>query len=139
MTLCHPHSRTSRKLAVALVAGLALAPIGAAQAGSLSLSLNARNAQEARALNTAITLYSIHRDIRSGADVRQFGRNHAAALAQSGGNNRGIIHQQGRNHSANLSQQGGNNSQVILQFGDGAHADVAQHGGQAGILLQFSR
>lgn len=130
-------SRTALRLG--LVATLALAPMAAAQAGSLSLSLNARNAQEARALNTAISLYALHRDIDSGADIRQIGRNHAAGLYQSGGGNRAIIHQRGRNHTANLTQTGGNNGQVILQFGNGAHADVAQHGGQAGILLQFSR
>lgn len=129
---------TAFKLALAVAAGLSLSAPVAAQAGSLSLSLNARNAQDARALDSAITLYSIHRDIRAGADVRQVGRNHAAGIYQSGGNNRGIIHQRGRNHSASLSQTGGNNSQIIMQFGNGAHADVAQHGGQAGILLQFS-
>lgn len=132
-------SISSTKLALACAVALSVLPLAPVQAGSLSLSLNARNAQEARALRTAVTLYSIHRDIRSGADVRQVGRNHAAAIAQSGGNNRGIIHQRGRNHSANLSQRGGNNAQVILQFGNGAQADVAQHGGQSGILLQFSR
>ena len=130
---------SSFKLAFAVVAGLSVLPLGAAQAGSLSLSLNARNAQEARALNTAITLYSIHRAIRSGADVRQVGRNHAAGLVQSGRNNRGIIHQRGRNHTANLQQSGGNNSQIILQFGTRARADVAQYGGQSGILLQFGQ
>jgi len=130
---------SSAKVALALVASLTtFAPISA-QAGNLSLSLNARNAQEARALNTAIALYALHRDIKSGADIRQVGRNHAAGLSQSGGNNRAIIHQRGRNHTANLTQSGGHNGQVILQFGKGAHANVAQNGGQAGILLQFSQ
>jgi len=113
--------------------------MAAAQAGSLSVSLQARNAPEARFLNTAIALYALHRDIKSGADVRQIGRNNAAGIVQSGGRNRGIIHQEGRNHSARLSQSGGRNGQVILQFGDGAQADVSQYGGEAGILLQFSR
>ena len=68
----------SHKIALAFVLGLtALAPISA-QAGSLSLSLNARTGQEARALNTAIALYALHRDLKSGADIRQIGRNHAA-------------------------------------------------------------
>lgn len=129
----------SGRLAFALAAGLAVFAPVAASAGSLSLSFNPRSPQEARALSTAITLYSIHRDMRSGADIRQVGRNHAAGLSQSGGNNRGIIRQQGRNHTANLRQSGGNNSQIILQFGNGARADVAQTGGQSGILLQFSR
>lgn len=130
---------SSAKVALACLAGLTIfAPISA-QAGSLSLSLNARNAQEARALNTAITLYALHRDIKSGADIRQVGRNNAAGLSQSGRNHRAIIHQRGRDHSANLIQNGGQNGKVILQFGNGAHADINQTGGQAGILLQFSQ
>lgn len=123
-----------------LVLALALSmPATASQARTLSLAINARNADEARALNTAIALYSIHRDIRAGADVRQAGRNHAARVQQSGGGNQGIIRQQGQGHNANLSQTGGNNGQVILQYGNGAHANVHQSGGQSGILLQFSR
>lgn len=121
----------------ALMLALSL-PAAALDAKTLSLAINARNADEARALNTAITLYSIHRDIRAGADVRQVGRNHAARVQQSGGGNQGIIRQRGQGHSANLSQHGGNNGQVILQYGNGAHADVHQSGGQAGILLQFA-
>jgi minor curlin subunit len=130
-------SALPRKLALAVV--VAIVPLGGVQADSLSLSLNARNAQEARVLNTAISLYAIHRDIRSGANLRQIGRNHAAGIYQRGGNNRAIVHQQGRNHSARLSQTGGNNGQVIVQIGNGAHADVTQRGSEAGILLQISR
>jgi hypothetical protein len=121
----------------ALVLALSL-PAAALDAKTLSLSINARNADEARALNTAITLYSIHRDIRAGADVRQVGRNHAARVHQSGGGNQGIIRQRGQGHSANLTQKGGNNGQVILQYGNGAHANVHQSGGQAGILIQLA-
>ncbi|MBN2760854.1 MAG: curlin repeat-containing protein [Rhodobacteraceae bacterium] len=131
--------RQAPKLALALVAALVSAPMDAAHAGSLSLSLNARTAQEARFLNTAITLYALHRDMKSGADLRQTGRNNAASLFQSGGRNRAIIHQEGRDHTARLSQTGGQNAQVILQFGRGAQADITQTGGQAGILLQFGR
>ncbi len=110
----------------------------AAQAAGLSLSLTARNADEARALNAAITLYALHRDIRAGADLRQIGRNHSARVQQSGRGNLGLIRQRGQGHSADLTQTGGRNGQVILQFGTGAHADIRQHGGQAGILVQVS-
>ena len=131
---------TLARFAAAPALALALAiPAPIADAKTLSLSINARNADEARALNTAITLYAIHREINAGADVRQIGRNHAARIAQSGDGNRGIIRQHGQNHSANLTQQGGNNSQVILQYGNGAHADVHQSGGQSGILIQYAR
>ncbi len=136
-----PLRPTFRSVRFPALAALALAlslPAAPVDATTLSLSLNARNADEARALNTAITLYAIHRDIRSGADIRQVGRNHAARIHQSGGGNRGIIRQHGQGHQANLSQHGGNNGQVILQYGNGAHANVHQSGGQAGILLQFA-
>lgn len=126
-----------RKLALA--ACVASLPLAGAQAETLSLSLNARNAQEARVLNAAIALYAIHRDIRSGADIRQIGRNHAAGVYQSGGNNRAIVHQRGRNHRATLSQTGGGNGQIIVQVGNGAHADIVQRGGEAGVLVQISR
>jgi len=136
-----PQPATSLRRGLAATAlGLALlAPADPALAGTLSLHLQPRTAQEARALNAAITLYSIHRDIRSGADVRQTGRNNAAALRQSGPDNRGIIRQRGADHSARLDQSGGGNAQVILQFGRGAHADIRQTGGQAGIVLQFAQ
>lgn len=136
---CYTVKTTFIRLAAVPALAVVLAiPAPIAEANSLSLSINARNADEARVLNTAITLYSIHRDIKAGADVRQVGHNHAARIAQSGGGNRGIIRQHGQNHSANLSQQGGHNGQVILQYGNGAHADLHQSGGQAGILIQYA-
>lgn len=131
----------STLLRLATVPALALAlslPAPALDAKTLSLAINARTADEARALNTAITLYSIHREIKAGADIRQVGHNHVARVQQSGGGNQGIIRQRGQGHSANLTQQGGNNGQVILQYGNGAHANVHQSGGQAGILIQFA-
>ena len=110
-----------------------------AAAGTLSVSITPRGAQEARVLSTAVALYALHRDLRSGADIRQAGRNHAVALQQSGPGHRGIIRQRGEGHSATLTQQGAPNAQVIVQFGRGAEADVVQTGGQSGILLQFRR
>lgn len=129
-------SGLSKLVVVALALSL---PATAPHAKTLSFAINARNADEARVLNTAITLYSIHRDIRAGADVRQAGQNHAARVQQSGGGNQGIIRQRGQGHNANLSQNGGNNGQVILQYGNGAYANVHQSGGQSGVLIQFAR
>lgn len=131
-------SRSGRVPVITALALVLSLPAVALEAKTLSLSLNARNADEARALNTAITLYAIHRDIRAGADVRQVGRNHVARIHQSGGGNHGLIRQRGQGHEANLSQQGGNNGQVILQYGNGAHANIHQTGGQSGILIQFA-
>ena len=133
--------RGTRALLVAATLGAAgLTGTGTqAAAGTLSLSITPRGTQEAQVLSTAIALYALHRDLRSGADIRQTGRNHAVALQQSGPGHRGIIRQRGDGHSAMLTQQGAPNSQVILQFGRGARADVAQTGGQSGILLQFRR
>lgn len=135
-----PHAATSFRYGLAATAlGLALlTPPAPADAASLSLHLQPRNAQEARALGAAITIYAIRRDLRSGADIRQTGQNHLVQMHQSGGHNRGIIRQRGANHAASLSQTGGGNAQVILQYGNGARADIRQTGGQAGILLQFA-
>ncbi len=131
-----PHlSRLARSAAIACTLALSATALGAT---TLSLSLNARNADEARVLSTAITLYAIHRDIRSGADIRQVGRNHLVQLTQSGSGNQGIIRQRGRDHDASLTQRGGHNAQVILQYGQGARADIRQTGGQAGILIQIA-
>ncbi len=127
-----------RALSACALAICVTLPAQTAFASSLSLHLQPRNAQEARALGAAITLYAIHRDISSGADLRQAGRNHAARVHQSGGRNYALIRQHGANHSANLTQTGGHNSQVILQYGNGAHANVHQTGGQSGILIQFA-
>ncbi|MCC5962511.1 MAG: hypothetical protein JJU09_05230 [Rhodobacteraceae bacterium] len=133
----HTHSR--RILSAALVSVALALSVVQAQASSLSLKLRPGSSQEARALDAAVTLYALHRDLRSGADIRQTGRNNTAVLRQSGGRNRGIIRQRGDNHTASLSQIGGNNTQVIVQYGNGAHADIGQRGGQSGILLQFAR
>lgn len=129
---------TRRTLAAGALVLALLGPTQSALASTLSLQIQPRTAQEARALSTAIAIYSVRRDLRAGADIRQVGRNHVAQLRQSGGNNRGIIRQRGTNHEANLVQTGGRNSQVILQYGNGAHADVHQTGGQSGILIQFA-
>ncbi len=122
--------------ALTLAAAMAL-PFTSAAANSLSLSINPGTTQEARLLGVLVTAYAVHRDIRSGADVKQVGRNHAAAVRQSGGGNTGIIRQRGADHSAALTQRGGNNTQAILQFGRGANAHVTQHGGESGLLLQY--
>ena len=129
-------TRPALPLAAALALSLTL-PMAPAMANSLSLSVTPGNTQEARLLGALVTAYAIHRDIRSGADVAQVGRNHAAALRQSGGGNLGIIRQRGSDHSADLTQRGGNNSQAILQFGRGANAHVTQYGGESGVLLQY--
>ena len=129
-------TRPALPLAAALALSLTL-PMAPAMANSLSLSITPGNTQEARLLGALVTAYAIHRDIRSGADVTQVGRNHAAALRQSGGGNLGIIRQRGADHSADLTQRGGNNSQAILQFGRGANAHVTQYGGESGVLLQY--
>lgn len=123
-------------LVAGLVGGLLALPV---QAGGVQLSLSARNSQEALALQTAVALYALHRDIRTGADLRQIGQNNAALLEQGGAGNRAIIRQRGANHSAALRQTGGSNSQILLQFGRGAVADIVQTGGEAGILIQLGR
>lgn len=110
-----------------------------ASADVLTVSVVPRTAKDATLLSTAIGLYALHRDLRTGADVRQVGKANAVRLHQSGPRQQAIIRQRGAGHSARLSQDGEPNAQVILQFGRGAEADIVQTGGQSGILVQFRR
>ncbi len=106
--------------------------------GSVSIAVDARSADEARAIRSGLALYSIYNDVKSNGHVTQKGVNHLAGLAQRGRGNVGIIHQEGRGHDASLSQTGNRNSYGIFQFGDGASGHVKQSGnGQAGLLFQI--
>jgi hypothetical protein len=142
--MTHRTTPTRRALRI-LMAGLVAATIGAAPfatpaaaGGSVSLSIIPGNAEQARALRTGLALYSLFRDARSGAIVRQRGHDNAAALAQHGRGNTGIIHQRGNNHSGTLEQHGNRNAYGLFQFGRNANGHVVQHGnGQTGATFQF--
>ncbi|WP_284263176.1 hypothetical protein [Roseicyclus amphidinii] len=123
-------------LTAALVAATALP---AAAGGTLSLSLNAANADEARAIRAGLALYQIARGVESGAFVHQDGSFNGAAIAQvAGGGSVGVIHQEGNGHAATLDQQGYGQAHGIFQFGNGARANVVQTGhGQTGLTFQF--
>lgn len=125
--------------AAALVAATTLAALPAVAGGTLSFTMNARNAEEANAVRAGLVLYRIARGVESGAFVHQDGSLNGAAIRQvSGGGSTGVIHQDGNRHRATLDQRGHGQSHGIFQFGNGANADVVQmHNGQAGLTFQF--
>jgi minor curlin subunit len=123
-----------------LTAALVVATsLPAAAEGSLSLTVNAGNADEAEAIRAGLTIYQIAQGVDSGAFVHQDGSFNGAAIAQvAGGGSTGVIHQDGDGHSATLDQQGHGQAHGIFQFGNGADANVTQtQNGQAGLTFQF--
>ena len=126
-------------VAAALVASSMAAALPAAAQNSLSLTLNATNAEEAQAIRSGLTLFSLVQGAQSGAFVNQNGSLNGAAIAQvANGGSVGVIHQDGNGHSATLDQQGTNQAHGIFQFGNGADANVVQTAnGQAGLTFQF--
>ncbi|MGY6536099.1 MAG: hypothetical protein ACXIVG_12195 [Pararhodobacter sp.] len=127
-------------LTAMLIAGVpVLAPAPAqAHGGSVSLHLNPRSADEARALRAGLTLFAIHQDIRTNGHVTQRGVNNAASIAQRGRGSKAIVHQQGCNHDASIDQRGRNHAYGVFQFGCNTSAHVAQRGhGQTGVTIQY--
>jgi hypothetical protein len=135
---------TIRTLIVATALSLPLsAPMLAAPAdassGSVSLNLQPRSADEARALRLGLGLYALHRDVRSNGHVTQRGVNNAAGIAQSGRGSQAIIHQEGCNHNGTVSQQGNNHAYGLFQFGCNGNHHASQRGhGQTGVTIQYS-
>ncbi len=125
--------------AAALVAATASASLPAAADGTLSLTLNATNAEEANAIRTGLTIYQIAQGAQSGAFTNQNGSLNGAAIAQvANGGSVGVIHQDGNGHNATLDQRGNGQAHGIFQFGNGADANVVQTGnGDAGLTFQF--
>jgi minor curlin subunit len=117
---------------------LATLATGVAHAGgSVSLTVNPRNAQEAQALRVGLGLYALHKQVESDAHVSQQGNGNAAAIGQSGQGHRGIIEQDGDGHEATLDQSGRGHSCGIFQFGEGTRANVRQRGrGESCLVLQ---
>jgi hypothetical protein len=108
----------------------------AAPAETLTHTWTPRTIEEADALRLGLALYSLNREVRSGGTIRQWGRDNAAALLQSGGGNWGAIIQGGEGHHAALRQTGGGNAHAIIQAGRGAEAAVEQTGGEVGVTVQ---
>ncbi len=105
--------------------------------GTISFSVNAKNADEAQAIRTGLVLYQVFNNVQANGHITQNGINNPAALGQSGNGNIGVIHQEGDNHDASLSQNGNMNSCGIFQFGNGASGHVQQNGnGEACLVLQ---
>ncbi|RWB53317.1 curlin [Mesorhizobium sp.] len=124
--------------ALAAAIGLPLVAAPAKAGGSIGLYYSPRAARDARALDLGLRAYSIYNGLRSGAHIRQFGRNNRAGLGQDGAGNLGIIRQEGSGHSAVLRQDGNDNSYGIFQFGRNTDANAAQAGnGQSGAAVLF--
>ena len=103
-----------------------------AMADSVSLTLTPRTAGEARALQIAIGLYALHRQIEGGATVRQHGLGNAAALLQSGSGQWALIDQRGTGHQGTIVQTGQNQTYALFQSGRNTSAAIRQ-GGQGGV------
>ena len=122
--------------ALTLAAGTALAAPAFA-GGTISLEIEAQNAQDAQAIQTGLAVYQIVNDVKTDSHVSQNGIDNLATLGQHGSGNVGIVHQDGDDHDAALNQTGTGNSYGIFQFGEGASGDVDQVGsGEAGLLIQ---
>lgn len=129
-----PIRRFAVLLATALsVAGFAVAP---AAAGGFSIMLSPKG-KEAKAIGTGLQLYSIARNIKNSAKVKQNGTGNGAAVSQNGSGNVAHVVQKGKNNTATASQNGNNNLLGVIQLGKGNTSHVAQNGnGKVGILLQ---
>ena len=127
-------------LASAIALGLAapLAPLPAEAGGMVSLQLNPRNADEARALRLGLAAFAVHQDIRSNGHVTQRGIDNAAGIAQRGRGHQAIIHQDGCNHDASIDQRGRNHAHGVFQFGCNTSTHVRQRGqSQTGVTIQY--
>ena len=101
----------------------------------ISLSLTARNTQEADLLRLGLALYAINRQTRDGAMIDQTGHNNSAGITQGDPGSFALIQQRGRDHFATLEQLGTAGAYAIFQSGKGAVAQVGD--GKAGVLIQF--
>lgn len=110
-----------------------------ANAGSLSVELEPRNAEEETAMRVGLALYGLAKGSDDQAQVNQNGQDNAAAVGQRGDGHTGVIEQQGDDHEATLQQNGNDNAYGIFQTGEGGNAHVAQNGdGETGLLFQHS-
>ena len=131
---------TRTTLRAALIAATASAVLAgpAAAGGSISLSLNPRDAQQTRLVQSGLAIYALTQGIKGNASVRQKGKRNNGAIRQSGGGNLGIVHQDGKGHSGSLDQAGNGNAFGLFQFGRKTDAAVNQRGnGNAGAVFQW--
>lgn len=98
-----------------------------ADAGSISINLEPKNAKQEQAMRAGLTIYAIVNAVENGS-IKQLGNGNSAGLAQLGSGNLGIIHQEGDNHNGTLVQDGNGNACGLFQFGKGTNADVVQSG-----------
>lgn len=124
-----------KSIAICCALASAAAPVAADQ---ITLRVDPRTAEEARAIRLGLALYGLHRDIEGGAGVTQDGIRNLARLHQSGHGQFGVIDQRGDDHAASLRQTGDGQSYGIFQRGTGTSARVRQTGtGRTGLLFQY--
>ena len=122
-------------VAIALVTGAALP---AAAGGSISITLEAQDEEQEKAIKGGLLIYSIAKGIESGGGIFQNGNGNAAGVAQNGSGNFGVVHQEGDDHNGTLQQNGNGNTHGIFQFGEGSDSHVAQSGdGNTGVTFGF--
>ena len=122
-------------LAAVLSQGIAATPAEAS--GQMSWTLAPSDPDAARALDGALRLYALGRNVRDGS-IRQLGQNNAAGLRQIGRGQLGLIEQRGNRHSGTLTQEGEGNSYGLFQFGRGAEDHVVQQGrGRSGATFSY--
>jgi len=131
-------TRTTLRVAVIAAAASAVLVGPAVAGGSISLSLNPQNEQQARLVQTGLAIYALTQGIEGSASVRQKGKRNNGAIRQSGGGNLGIVHQDGKGHRGSLDQAGNGNAFGLFQFGKRTDAAVNQRGnGNAGAVFQW--
>lgn len=128
---------TLKATLVASVLAMSALTVPAQAGGSISVSLQPRNADEERAMRTGLVLYSIFNNVKSGGSIKQKGSGNAAGLAQHGSGNLGIVHQDGKGHNATLTQNGNGNAHGLFQFGRNTNGHVVQNGYGTGATFQF--
>ena len=129
-------SRGTRLVTSALAAAAAGLFASGAEAGGFTYRVTP-DRDSGRVIGAGLEIYSLYKQQRNAAKVRQRGDGNGAAIAQSGSSNSAFVYQRGRGHSATLEQNGNRNALGVFQFGRGARTSVSQNGdGRADFIFQ---
>ena len=132
--------KLSKIIATSLIAATLSAPLAttAYAGGTLSFGFNAKNQEEAAAVQTGLLIYKLVQKKKGDAVVSQNGNGNAAGIGQNGSGHTGVVHQDGDGHTGTINQCGNNNSFGLFQFGKNANGNVNQCGnGKAGAMVQI--
>ena len=120
------------RLALLLLLLLA-APAGA---DTVTRSLEARDAREARALALLLAGLSLGDHLEDGGSAGDWAEDNVDALLDPDAE-WAQVRQKGEGHEAAVSQAGGGNTLLLLQLGAGAVADLHQDGGDGAVVVQW--